>query len=331
MRPTRGLGSAPFPPANRGCTLLFGLAPGRVCRVSLRPHRHVAGPVGIVTVALVLASRRTGVTRYPALRSSDFPRAATRPRSGATRGHPAVSLAPSILRALCAFPAPIADGPPANNGRRPTSSHRAGRDSARRPDHHRMRPAGQGPVDSRIAQGIGGVVLGPPDVCGRPAVEGTEDPRRLGVEWGELGILDPPATVELLHDEHRIEQQPDLAGPELAGEAERPHHRRVLGDVVGLHAEVVGDGRVGRRRGIERGGPVQVDEDRAGRGVTRVGPRGAVRPDDESPRRVRRSFELGPERLVQSFGSEGSTGSSTPAFDPEPPPRSLRQAHWIGS
>jgi hypothetical protein len=25
-------------------------------------------------VALVLASRRTGVTRYPALRSSDFPR-----------------------------------------------------------------------------------------------------------------------------------------------------------------------------------------------------------------------------------------------------------------
>jgi hypothetical protein len=37
----------------------------------------MAGPDGIVTVALVLASRRTGVTRYPALESSDFPRAAT--------------------------------------------------------------------------------------------------------------------------------------------------------------------------------------------------------------------------------------------------------------
>src|SRR6478735_5160221 len=68
MQPTRGLGSAPLPPANRGCALLFGLAPGGVCRVSLRPRG-----AGIVTVALVLASRRTGVTRCPALWSSDFP------------------------------------------------------------------------------------------------------------------------------------------------------------------------------------------------------------------------------------------------------------------
>src|SRR3954470_13943779 len=71
MQPTRGLGSAPLPPANRGCALLFGLAPGGVCRVSLRPRG-----AGIVTVALVLASRRTGVTRHPALGSSDFPHAA---------------------------------------------------------------------------------------------------------------------------------------------------------------------------------------------------------------------------------------------------------------
>ena len=63
-------------PPNRspgtGCALLFGLAPGGVCRVSLRrPTRKPVG--GIVTVALVLVSRRTGVTRHPALRSSDFP------------------------------------------------------------------------------------------------------------------------------------------------------------------------------------------------------------------------------------------------------------------
>jgi hypothetical protein len=32
---------------------------------------------GIVTVALVLVSRRTGVTRHPALRSSDVPHAVT--------------------------------------------------------------------------------------------------------------------------------------------------------------------------------------------------------------------------------------------------------------
>ena len=36
---------------------------------------------GYVSVALVLASRRTGVTRYPALWSSDFPRAPDRSRA----------------------------------------------------------------------------------------------------------------------------------------------------------------------------------------------------------------------------------------------------------
>ena len=79
MQPTRGLGSAPLPPADRGCALLFGLAPGGVCRVSLRPRG-----AGIVTVALVLASRRTGVTRHPALGSSDFPQAARLPGRPAT-------------------------------------------------------------------------------------------------------------------------------------------------------------------------------------------------------------------------------------------------------
>ena len=46
---------------------------------------RLAPAVGIVTVALVLVSRRTGVTRHPALRSSDFPHALHRgcPRRGA--------------------------------------------------------------------------------------------------------------------------------------------------------------------------------------------------------------------------------------------------------
>ena len=66
-----------------GYALLFGLAPGGVCLVSLRPPARARG--GIVTVALVLVSRRTGVTRHPALRSSDFPHAVQRgrPRRGA--------------------------------------------------------------------------------------------------------------------------------------------------------------------------------------------------------------------------------------------------------
>ena len=56
-----------------GCALLFGLAPGGVC--PFHSDRRLASSIGIVTVALVLASRRAGVTRHPALRSSDFPHA----------------------------------------------------------------------------------------------------------------------------------------------------------------------------------------------------------------------------------------------------------------
>ncbi len=53
--------------------LLFGLAPGGVC--PFHSGLRFAPSTGIVTVALVLASRRAGVTRHPALRSSDFPHA----------------------------------------------------------------------------------------------------------------------------------------------------------------------------------------------------------------------------------------------------------------
>jgi hypothetical protein len=51
--------------------------------------RFTPAEAGIVTVALVLASRRTGVTRYPALRCSDFPHAAGCPTA---RDHPTASL-----------------------------------------------------------------------------------------------------------------------------------------------------------------------------------------------------------------------------------------------
>jgi len=82
LRPTRGLGSAPLTVAEAtGSALLFGLAPGGVC--PFHSVRRLAPPAGIVTVALVLASRRAGVTRHPALRSSDFPHAAKANLAGA--------------------------------------------------------------------------------------------------------------------------------------------------------------------------------------------------------------------------------------------------------
>jgi hypothetical protein len=68
--------AARLSPGEPGIALLFGLAPGRACPFhSVRPK-----PSGIVTVALVLASRRAGVTRYRALWSSDFPHAVGLPR-----------------------------------------------------------------------------------------------------------------------------------------------------------------------------------------------------------------------------------------------------------
>ena len=82
-RPTRGHRTGhPFP--LKGDALLFGLAPGGVCRAGpvtriageLLPHRFTltrskAG--GLFSVALSLRLPPLGVTQHPALRSSDFP------------------------------------------------------------------------------------------------------------------------------------------------------------------------------------------------------------------------------------------------------------------
>jgi hypothetical protein len=75
-RPTRGLSEQRQRP------------PIRSCSGSSLP-RFTPAEAGIVTVALFLASRRTGVTREPALWSSDFPR--TRPFDRCARGRPAAS------------------------------------------------------------------------------------------------------------------------------------------------------------------------------------------------------------------------------------------------
>jgi hypothetical protein len=83
-------------PGCPGRVLLLGLAPGRACLVS--PCRRLPGG-RLVSVALVLASRRAGVTRYPAPESPDVPHAAGYP---ATRDRPAVSLTPPSYRALSA-------------------------------------------------------------------------------------------------------------------------------------------------------------------------------------------------------------------------------------
>jgi hypothetical protein len=147
LRPTRGLGSAPLTVAEAdGSALLFGLAPGGVC--PFHSVRRLAPPAGIVTVALVLASRRAGVTRHPALRSSDFPHTDEASLAGA---RPSDRLADRrIVRA------------------RVRGSDRA---SGAGSDGHRSRSAGIRAIDGQVREGIGHRVLGTRDMRRGPAIE----------------------------------------------------------------------------------------------------------------------------------------------------------------
>ena len=231
MRPTRGLGSAPLPrrrsPAGGLRPPIWPCSGWSLPRFT--PPTGRRRPAGIVTVALVLASRRTGVTRHPALRSSDFPHAATG-RPAPTRDHPTASL----TRRVYAPPGPSPRAPP----------------SLARAPHDRGRPAGVDPVDRLVGQARPPTEFWARGTCAaRPAVEAGQRPARRRPQRDQLRVLDPPPAGELLDDELRVEQQLDLARAQLAGQVERPDDARVLGDVVGLDAEVVGDRGVGRRPG----------------------------------------------------------------------------------
>jgi hypothetical protein len=87
----------------------------------------------------------------------------------------------------------------------------------------------------------------------------------------------------LLDDELRVEEQVDLRRAELAGEGQGPDDAGVLGDVVRLDAEIVGDRGVGGRQRVAGIGPPGVDEESAGRGRSGVAASRAVGPDDEPP------------------------------------------------
>src|SRR4029079_15135390 len=101
------------------------------------------------------------------------------------------------------------------------------------------------PVDRLIGERVGDGVLGARDVVGRPAPEPAERAPRRGPQRDELGVLDPPATGQLLHDQLRVEQEVDLRRAKLLGELEGPDDARVFGHVVRLDAEVVRDRGIG--------------------------------------------------------------------------------------
>ena len=217
--------AARLSPGEPGCALLLGLAPGRVCRVSLRPpacaaarHRHCGtGP------------RLTADGRYPLPCAAELG-LSSRPSRGCPRrgSRPSDRLADRPI-----LPSP--DGP----------VHRLsnGRSGSAPSDHERWTTGGDA-VDRLVGERIGERVLGPRNVGRRPPRESRQGSPRLRVERNQLGVLDPPAAGELLDDELRVRQQVDFPGAQLGGQRQGADDAGVFGDVVGLDAEVFRDGRV---------------------------------------------------------------------------------------
>ena len=150
-----------------------------------------------------------------------------------------------------------------------------------RSHHDRPGPAGLRPIDRLVAECVGLLVLRPRHVRRAPAREACQQRLRLGVERNQLGVLDPPPAVELLHDQFRVEQHIHLFRPQLAGQGQGPQHGRVLGHVVGLDAQVLGDGRDRRRIRASRGRRGPLDQDRAQRRRPGVAACRAVGADDQ--------------------------------------------------
>ena len=206
-------------------------------------------------------------------------------------------------------------------------------------------------IDRLVAEGVGEGVLSAGDMCRRPAVEGPQDPAGLFPEWDQLRVLDAPAAGQLLDDQLGVQEQVDLARAELPRETQRTDDRRVLGDIVRLDAEELGDGGVRSCARIAGVGARGVDERGSGRRRSGIAARGPVGPDDQATRASGGLLGLlglvgCPERpfAVTIEGAQpGSPPGSGDAPDPRSAgkvgpgvssssrPRSLRQTIWIGS
>ena len=146
---------------------------------------------------------------------------------GLTRTAPGTRWCPGPARPCC-------------RGGDPGRAERRGRypSSARRRTSAISALRAEGVVERHVGERVGGPVVRPRLVDRGPSAERAQASRRLGEEALQLGVLDPPAAVQLLHDELRIETQVDLLGAQPLGLAQRQHEPRVLGDVVRPDAEV---------------------------------------------------------------------------------------------
>ncbi len=202
MRPTRGLGSAPLPRSGRPVRV----APSYLAllRVEFAAFHSAIRPEGRATASSLWhwSSSHDGRALPATLRCG------ARTFLTVPAGHPTDLARPSDrLADRAILPCP----------RRPAVATSVGdrgrRSAARRAPHDRGRPARVGAVDRLVRQRVGDAVLGPRHVRGRPAREPAQRPAGRRPQRMELRILDPPPTVELLHDELGVEEQVDLSAP----------------------------------------------------------------------------------------------------------------------
>ena len=308
-------------------------------RVEFARFTPVAGskpPIGIVTVALVLASRRTGVTRHPALRSSDFPHAAT--------GSPRRDARPSDRLADRSDPTPSASGAaPAPGGRQRPVRRRAANDRRRPAGSRRGRSprwrARRRPSSGRAARAPRSSARTRPGSAG-PAVQS-------GISLASL-TRQRPASCSTMSFESSSRWTSRAPSSRASSSARTTPG--VLGHVVGLDAEVVGD------RGVRDGAvvagvrPRQVVQSAApsdaGPGLPRAAPSvrmtkpaladGVAEGSSRSGTRSGKSVSLKRSPRHRAAGRAAGPTPAGPAArpghrEPGPPPRSLRQTHWSGS
>src|SRR5262249_20220088 len=117
------------------------------------------------------------------------------------------------------------------------------------------------------------------------------------------------------------------AGAELQPEADRPDDRRVLGDVVGLDTEVVGDRGIRRRERVARVAARERDEDGACRGRAGIAAGGAIGSDHVArrrPDRCRRSLTR--RRFVAEAQGQRRFAHGVGLS----PPETARRPRWSG-
>ena len=265
-----------------GCALLFGLAPGGVCPFhsvggrSRRRHRHCGTGPRLATGGRYPppCAAELGLSSRP---SRGRPRRGARPSDGLADGAILAGKATPTELDRRVMPAPPAGQVLAGRPGQPIRS-RAVRPAAGRRSAARPPPRGRWPRCRAHRRGCSG-----PAAHGSPTSDRSHGgcaaaASQSGISFASLTRQRPASCSTISFESSSIATSP---GTELRGQREGPDDGRVLGDVVRLDPEELGDRRVRRGPRVAGVGPGKVDQDGSRRRGSGVAARRAVRPDEE--------------------------------------------------